>query len=65
MFSDHTSLKTMLARKLSGAAGRLWASLEYSIPLGYQNKTGFHYDIEFIASLLEPFSERQAEPWPS
>jgi hypothetical protein len=37
----------------SSTIGKLWASIEARIPLGYEDETGFHYGKEPVLAPLE------------
>jgi hypothetical protein len=51
----------------SSAIGKLWASIEARIPLGYEDGTGFHYGTKPVSAPLErpskkQTSEKQSDP---
>ena len=60
MVSDQTSQAKSPTRKLLATIGKLWSGLDGWIPLGYENESGFHYGIDFIASILVPSLENRA-----
>jgi hypothetical protein len=47
---------------LSITIGKLWASIEARIPLGYEDETGFHYGTKPVLAPLERPSEKQTDP---
>jgi hypothetical protein len=45
----------------SSTIGKLWASIEARIPLGYEDETGFHYGTKPVLAPWKRPSEKQTD----